>query len=124
MTQFSAILGESAATELSHVVAVAFVFDSDRRTVPAYPYHLNALIALSSGQGRTDLLKQAGDFDLDDEELEQLLVQLDKLLIVDGRSLWRLLKRKVPEPVDDEESVALRYDDLDWDAIRSHPKLA
>ena len=124
VTQFSAILGEWAAAALGRVAAVAFVFDSDRRTVPAYPYHLNALIALSSGQGRTDLLKQAGDFDLGDEELEQLLVQLDELLIVDGRSLWRLLKRKVPEPVDDEESVALRYDDLDWDAIRSHPKLA
>ena len=124
MTPFSAILGESAAAELSSVAAVAFVFDSDRRTVPAYPYHLNALIALSSGQGRTDLLKQAGDFDLDDEELEKLLVQLDEVLIVDGRSLWRMLKRKVPEPADDEESVSLLYDDLDWDAIRSHPKLA
>ena len=123
-TPFSAVLGESAAAQLSSVAAVTFVFDSDRRTVPAYPYHLNSLIALSSGQGRTDLLKQAGDFDLDDEELEQLLTQLDEVLIVDGHSLWRMLKRKVPEPLDDEESVALRYDDLDWDAIRSHPKLA
>lgn len=124
MTPFTAILGESAAGELGRVAAVTFAFDSDQRTVPAYPYHLHALIAVSSGQGRTDLLKQAGDFDLDDEELEQLLVQLDEVLIVDGRSLWRMLKRKVPEPSDDEETVALRYDDLDWDAIRSHPKLA
>lgn len=124
MTQFRASLGESAAAELGRVAAVTFVFDSDRQTVPAYPYHLNALVALSSGQGRTDLLKQAGDFDLDDEELERLLVQLDEVLIVDGQSLWRMLKRKVPEPAEDEESVALGYDDLDWDAIRSHPKLA
>lgn len=124
MTQFFAVLGEFAAAQLNRVNAVAFVFDLDRRTVPAYPYHLNALAALSSGQGRTDLLKRAGDFDLDDEELEQLLVQLDEVLIVDGRSLWRMLKRKLPEPADDEESVVLRYDDLDWDAIRSHPKLA
>lgn len=123
-TPFTAILGESAAGELGRVTAVTFAFNSDQRTVPAYPYHLHALIALSSGQGRTDLLKQAGDFDLDDEELERLLVQLEEVLIVDGRSLWRMLKRKVPEPSDDEESVALRYDDLDWDSIRSHPKLA
>ena len=124
ITPFTATLGESAAGELGRVAAVAFVFDSDQRTVPAYPYHLNELIALSSGHGRTDLLKHAGDFDLDDEELEQLIAQLDEVLIVDGRSLWRMLKRKVPEPSDDEETVALRYDDLDWDAIRSHPKLA
>lgn len=123
-TPFTAILGESATVELDRVAAVTFVFDSDRQTAPAYPYHLNTLIALSSGQGRTDLLRKAGDFELDDEELEQLLAQLDEVLIVDGRSLWRILKRKVPEPADDEESVTLCYDDLDWDAIRSHPKLA
>ena len=124
MTPFTAILGETASDKLGHVAAVTFAFDCDQRTVPAYPYHLKALIDLSSGQGRTDLLKQAGDFDLDDEELEQLLVQLDEVLIVDGRSLWRMLKRKAPEPSDGEEAVALRYDDLDWDAIRSHPKMA
>ena len=123
-TPFTAILGESTSAEINRVAAVTFVFNPDQRTVPAYPYHLNSLIALSSGQGRTDLLRQAGDFDLDDEELEQLLAQLDEVLIVDGRSLWRMLKRKVPEPADDEESVTLSYDDLDWDAIRSHPKLA
>lgn len=122
-TPFTAILGESAAAELDRVAAVTFVFDSDRQSAPEYPYHLNTLIALSSGHGRTELLKQAGDFDLDDEEIEQLLVQLDEVLIVDGRSLWRMLKRKVPEP-DGEESVTLSYNDLDWDAIRSHPKLA
>ena len=123
-TPFMAILSEPMAAELGRVAAVTFVFDSDRRTAPAYPYHLNALIALSSGQGRTELLRQAGDFDLDDEELEQLLVQLDEVLIVDGSSLWRMLKRRVPEPADSEEHVTLSYDDLDWDAIRSHPKLA
>ncbi|MXW60324.1 MAG: hypothetical protein F4Z58_07095 [Acidimicrobiaceae bacterium] len=124
MTQFRAILSESAFAQLDRVAAVTFAFGSGRRTAPAYPYHLNALEALSSGQGQTDLLKQAGDFDLDDEEIERLLVQLDEVLIVDGRSLWRMLKRDVPESASDEESVELRYEDLDWDAIRSHPKLA
>jgi hypothetical protein len=124
MTPFTAVLGESAAAKLNRVDSVSFVFDNDRRTAPAYPYHLQTLIALSSGQGRTDLLKQAGDFDLNDEELEQLLVQLDEVLIVDGQSLWRMLKRKVPQPADEEESMSLSYDDLDWDAIQSHPKLA
>lgn len=124
ITSFTALLGESAAAMLNRVDSVSFVFDNDRRTPPAFPYHLHNLIALSSGQGRTDLLKQAGDFDLDDEELEQLLVQLDETLIVDGQSLWRMLKRKVPQPADEADSEALSYDDLDWDAIQSHPKLA
>lgn len=124
MTPFTAILGDSTAAQLNRVAAITFVFDEERRTAPAYPYHLNTLAALSSGQGRTDLLRQAGDFDLDDEELEQLLAQLDEVLIVDGRSLWRMLKRTTPESTDEDDPVTLVYDDIDWDAIRSHPKLA
>ncbi len=123
-TLFTATLGETTSAELSRVAAVTFVFDTGRRTPPSYPYHLSTLIALASGQGRTDLLKQAGDFDLGDEELEQLLTQLDEVLVVDGRSLWRMLKRKTPDPVDDDEPAPLAYDDLDWNAIQSHPKLA
>ncbi|MCY4272631.1 MAG: hypothetical protein OXF00_08310 [bacterium] len=123
-TPFTAILGESVAAELDRVVVITFISNSNRKTAPTFPYHLNALIALSSGQGRTELLRRSGDFDLEDEEIEQLLVQLDEVLVVDGKSLWRMLKRKELEPAEDEESVTLCYDDLDWDAIRSHPKLA
>lgn len=123
-TRFTATLGDHACVLLSRVEAVTFTFDANGPTAPVYPYHVNTLIALASGQGRTDLLKQAGDFDLGDEELEQLLAQLDEVLVVDGRSIWRMLKRKTPEPSDDEESSALSYKDLDWGAIQSHPKLA
>ncbi len=123
-TRFTATLGEASAEGLSRVVSVRFVFDAGRRTAPSYPYHLNTLVALASGQGRTDLLKQAGDFDLGDEELEQLLTQLDEVLVVDGRSLWRMLKKSVPVLPDADDSAPLSYDDLDWDAIQSHPKLA
>ena len=123
-TRFTATLGERAGAVLSRVEAVTFIFESGEPSAPVYPYHLNTLIALASGQGRTDLLKQAGDFDLGDEELEQLLTQLDEVLVVDGNSIWRMLKRKAPEPTDDGEPVPLAYDDLDWEAIQSHPKLA
>lgn len=122
-TPFSASLGPDSAAALNGVAAVGFVFESGEESAPAFPYHVNALMALASGHGRTDLLKQAGDFDLDDEELEELLAQLDELLVVDGRSIWRMLKRKEP-PVDEDGPSSIAYDDLDWDAIQSHPKLA
>ena len=35
-----------------------------------------------------------------------------------------MLKRKEPEATDDESSALIAYDELDWDAIQSHPKLA
>ena len=84
----------------------------------------SALNALASGQGRTDLLKRAGDFDLGDAELEELLAQLEAALVVDRGSIWRMLKRKVPESSYDDASTSIAYDELDWDAIQSHPKLA
>ena len=51
-TSFTAILGESVAAELDRVATITFVFDSGRRTPPAYPYHLNTLIALSFRAGK------------------------------------------------------------------------
>lgn len=123
-TSFTVTLGEHATGLMERVEAIRFIFDASEPTAPVYPYHRNTLIALASGQGRTDLLKQAGDFDLGDEELEPLLAQLDEVLVVDGHSLWRMLKRKAPEPEAEEGTSAISYDDLDWEAIQSHPKLA
>lgn len=123
-TRFTARLGEKEAAVLNRVAAVQFSFEGGEQSLPTYPYHLNTLKAHASGQGRTDLLRQAGDFEVDDEELERLLAQLDEVLVVDGRSIWQMLKRKEPAADDDEPSASIAYDELDWDAIQSHPKLA
>ena len=123
-TRFAVSLDEEAASALNGVAAVRFIFATGEETLPTFPYHVNALNALASGQGRTDLLKRAGDFDLGDSELEELLAQLDAALVVDGRSIWRMLKRKAPEASDDDTWISIAYDELDWDAIQSHPKLA
>ena len=122
-TRFTVRLGEKEVATLNRVAAVHFSFEGGEQSLPTYPYHLNTLKAHASGQGRTDLLRQAGDFEVDDEELERLLAQLDEVLVVDGRSIWQMLKRKEPT-ADDEPSASIAYDELDWDAIQSHPKLA
>ena len=123
-TGFAVSLGEDAAAALNRVAAMRFIFETGEATLPTFPYHVNALNALASGQGRTDLLKRAGDFDLGDTELEELLAQLDAALVVDRWSIWRMLKRKVPESNYDDTAMSIAYDELDWDAIQSHPKLA
>ena len=122
-TSFKATLGEHGCALLARVAAVWFEFE-EYHSPAAFPYHLNALIALAAGQGRTDLLEHAGDFDLEDEELEQLLAQLDEVLVVDGNSLWRLLKRTPERPPEDGDTEQLDYADIDWDAVLTHPKLA
>lgn len=123
-TRFAVSLDEEAASALNGVAAVRFIFETGEETLPTFPYHVNALNALASGQARTDLLKRAGDLDLGDAELEELLAQLDAALVVDRGSIWRMLKRKAPEASDDDSSISIAYDELDWDAIQSHPKLA
>jgi hypothetical protein len=123
-TRFVAMLGATGKALLDRVESVAFDFGDGEVCVPQYPFHLNALAALASGQSRADLLREAGDFAVDDEELERLLIQLDEVLVVDGRSVWRMLRRSAPETPEDEDGPRLSYEDLDWDAIQSHPKLA
>lgn len=123
-TRFVATLGTNAKALLDRVEAVTFDFGDGATVVPQYPFHLNALAALASGQSRADLLREAGDFAVDDEELEQLLIQLDEVLVVDGRSVWRMLRRPLSKATEDENGPRLAYGDLDWDAIQSHPKLA
>ena len=123
-TRFAAKLGAKPADALNRVAAVCFTFDTGEESAPTYPYHRDTLMALTSGQAHTNLLKRAGDFELDDEELEELLAQLEEALVVDGRSIWRMIKRKAPEPSDDGTSASMTYEDLDWDAIQSHPRLA
>ena len=123
-TRFTVTVGEKPADALNRVAAVCFTFDTGEESPPTYPYHRNTLMALTSGKERTNLLEQAGDFELDDEDLEELLAQLEEALVVDGRSIWRMINRKEPDPSDDGTPASMTYDDLDWDTIQSHPKLA
>ena len=59
---------------------------------------------------------------LDDDELERLLQELADAIVVDHDSLWHLAGREPPTHAEDEE-VFLAYEDVDYDALREHPKL-
>lgn len=92
--------------------------------VETFPYRADDLIRLSSAGHRLDLLREAGNLDLDDKEILDLLHELDRVLIVDGRSLWRLANpddEADDDTAEESESDAdpIRYEDIDWDLIRS-----
>ncbi|MDE2715826.1 MAG: hypothetical protein OXI33_02280 [Chloroflexota bacterium] len=123
-TKFVARLNAEDLPALDHVAAVSFIFDTGEESSPTFPFHLDTLRNLSANHGRTDLLARAGDFDIEDEQLEQLLVQLEAALIVDGRSIWRILRRTIPDTGSDEDPVAMKYEELDWNIIRSHSSVA
>lgn len=50
--------------------------------------------------------------------------ELDAALVVDPGSLWRLAGRPAPRKPDSGEGPRLRWEDLDFEALRRHPKLA
>jgi hypothetical protein len=93
-------------------------------TTPVYPYHPASLANLLTGRRDPDLLRKTGSLDLElhDEELTALLDELDAALVIDRQSLWRLAGRRAP--ADNSDGPRLPWEDLDFDALRRHPKLA
>ena len=91
---------------------------------PVYPYHLNTLLRLSASGHRTDLLEEVGDLELHDKELDELLDELDRVLIVDRHSLWRLSNPGAPHgPNESDAEAQIDYNDLVWERIGTLPQL-
>lgn len=113
---------DSAQIENSRFIELV---NSSGNSWTIYPYHVHSLSRLTASGSRVELLQAVGDLDLRDKELEDLVVELDRVLIVDGRSLWRLANPTSPEPEgdSDDEGSKLDYDQLDWDKIGALPQM-
>jgi len=98
--------------------------DGPVETTPVYPYHPGSLASMLTGRRDPDLLRKTGSLDLEvhDEELTALLDELDAALVIDRQSLWRLAGRSVP--AETSNGPRLRWEELDFDVLRRHPKLA
>lgn len=96
---------------------------SDRSVWSVYPYHLIPLLRLSASGHRAHLLQDVGDLDLRDKELEELVAELERVLVVDGRSLWRLAHPDEVPVVAEDEASRVAYTDLDWERIGVLPQL-
>jgi hypothetical protein len=122
--QFSLDFDESAAARIDSARAIELI-DVAGIAWSVYPYHLHSLMRLSASGSRADLLQETGNLDLRDKELEELVAELDRVLIVDGRSLWRLAHPETPAPELDSDAAGppLHYEDLDWKRIGELPQL-
>ena len=100
----------------------------DVDTTPVYPYHPASLATLLAGRRDPDLLRKAGSLDMEayDDDLAALLDELDAALVIDRHSLWRLARRSPPPDTDGDsgDGPHRAWEDLDFDALRSHPRLA
>ena len=118
---------EFSAVDASHVEAAicinVLVAGYPKQFV--YPYHLNDLSRMSSSSARLDLLREVGSLDLEDKELLELLTELDRVLIVDGKSIWRLAHPNTEIDLDSDpiSGNQIRYEDLNWEVLESHPMM-
>ncbi len=119
-SHFRVELNDDDANRIDRAPSVRIVIDGVG-SATVCPYHVHSLVRLTSAGHRVDLLQEAGALDLNDSELEELLAELDRVLIVDGRSLWRLAHPEEDEETPEGSDVRLSYDDLDWDRIGVQP---
>jgi hypothetical protein len=121
--EFSIEFDEKSSERINNTTFIQIASKDDHVYLVA-PYHINTLQRLSASKGRADLLQEVGNLNLEDREIEELIAELDRVLIVDHRSLWRLSNPEIHIPNDDDDqSVPLSYSQLDWARIGELPQL-
>jgi hypothetical protein len=118
---------EHAAQELlgqARPVTISWAEVADpSRSNPIFPFNVVALQRVLEAATGTERLPWIGSLhELDDEELEQLLHELADSLVIDNQSLWRLAGRD-EHALGDDEGADIAYADIDYEALRQHPKL-
>ena len=95
-------------------------------TWPVWPYQQAALRLLLAGRRDPKILAATGSLGVADDEVAALLDELDAALMIDGTSLWRVAKRPTATSPSSDGSDGPRtaYEELDWERLRQHPKLA
>lgn len=95
-------------------------------TTYVYPYHAANLARLLTGQRNPEILRRTSDLDLHDDEIEQLLEELNQVLLVNAESVWRVAGKEpaASDSADGSDVPSLRWDELDWENLRRHPRLA
>ena len=120
--EFSIKFDENTSDRISNSIFIQFV-SADNRAYLIAPYHLNTLQRLSASGTRIELLQEVGNMNLEDREIEELLAELDRVLVIDQRSIWRLSNSEIELSNDIDQVVSLNYSQLDWSRIGELPQL-
>lgn len=119
---FSIKFDENTGDRISNSTFIQII-SADNRAYLIAPYHLNTLQRLSTNGTRIELLQEVGNMNLEDREIEELLAELDRVLVIDQRSIWRLSNSEIELSDDQDQVVSLNYSQLDWPRIGELPQL-
>lgn len=122
-TRFEARLAELSDIEAVEQVAVVIVRVGGVATAPTVPYQVNRLGEQDRRRVDAERLKYAARLELDDPDLEQALVALEEILI--GQNVARWTRGGQSEPTaEDDDAETVSWDDIDWTAVRRHPRFS
>lgn len=123
--RFEAQLAEGAVAAVEGVVGVSLVVDRAdgelEHSAPAVAYQVKVLEAMDARRFDTERLRGAAAMELDDPKLATMLADLERLLITDGRSAWRMASAD-PAPAEDDEAASFPWEAIDWTLVRAHPR--
>ena len=116
-------LDKESADRLADGGRVSVRIDSgDDQLTFTWPYQLSHLRGRLDKAGQRERLPSIGNLPEQDAELYELLRELDRTLIIDRESVWRIAKPGGVREVEDGEQESVRLVDLDWDRVRRDPR--
>ncbi len=122
-------VGTPASQALERAVPVALLLREDNSgwaaTTPAWPYHVDALRGLLARSADHEVLRGVGSLPADEEDLLDLLEELQRSLVPDFETAWRLARRDpAPAGPDKETGEPASLADIDFELLRRHPRVA
>ena len=113
---------------LTRPVAVALQWETPHGTVRSNTIFVCNRVALAAELSESTSsvsVTRIAALDLQDQEIEALLRELEAALVIGPASVWRLAGNPETAAADDGdgEGERLRYEDIDYDILRQHPKI-
>ena len=123
------LAGTAAGQALERAVPVALLLRGDdggwAATTPTWPYHVDALRGRLARSADHQVLRGAGSLPADEEDLLDLLEELQRSLVPDFETAWRLARRDpAPAGQDEETGEPASITDIDFELLRRHPRVA
>lgn len=103
--------------------------DGTQRSEPIFIVHRTSLDQEFGREFVGEALQAVGSLDLNEKGLEELIRELDAILVADRddvQRLWRAPSNARPAPFEaspGDESSNLRYEDVDYEQLRNHPRI-
>lgn len=119
-TELTAQLSEQSDVEAVDGVAFVSIVVDGTTVCVAVPYQVERLREQDRRRVDADRLRHAARLELEDPDLEQALAALEEILVGDNAARWGRDSSTLHD--DDEQGPSIAWEDIDWSAVRRHPR--